>query len=50
MANVSFLRKSADGKWLHCPQCSKAYWGAFRPTDFVKGKFDAHCGDRKSVV
>jgi len=43
MANVSFLRKSADGKWLHCPQCSKAYWGAFRPTDFVKGKFDAHC-------
>jgi len=43
MANVSFLRKSADGKWLHCPQCSKAYWGAFRPTDFVRGKFDAHC-------
>ena len=42
MANVSFLRRSPDGKWLHCPQCSRAYWGAFRPTDFVRAKFDAH--------
>ena len=36
------LRPSADAKWLHCPDCSKGYWGAFRPTDFVATKFAAH--------
>ena len=36
------LTLSPDGKWLHCPMCSKGYWGTFRPTDFVVEKFTAH--------
>lgn len=36
------LTPSPDGKWLHCPACSKGYWGAFRPTDFIVEKFTAH--------
>lgn len=36
------LTLSADKKWLHCPQCSRGYWGAFRPTDFIVEKFTAH--------
>jgi hypothetical protein len=39
---LAALRLSEDKKWLRCNQCSAAYWGAFRPTDFVKSKFDAH--------
>jgi hypothetical protein len=36
------VRPSPDGKWLRCPQCSEAYWGAFRPTDFILAKLTAH--------
>lgn len=36
------LVPSADGKWLKCPQHEDAYWGAFRPTVFIAGKFAAH--------
>jgi hypothetical protein len=36
------LTRSADGKWLHCPDCTRGYWGAFRPTDFIVAKFTAH--------
>src|SRR5215471_10920058 len=36
------VRPSEDGKWLRCPKCSKAYWGAFRPTDFVLDKLNTH--------
>jgi hypothetical protein len=32
----------ADGKWIRCGGCDKAYWGAFRPTDFIAAKFSAH--------
>lgn len=46
MANIlnfkTGVRLSADGKWIQCTACSKAYWGAFRPTDFVSGKLAAH--------
>lgn len=36
------IRPSDDGKWLRCPQCEDAYWGAFRPTDFIAAKLAAH--------
>lgn len=36
------VRPSDDGKWLRCPQCDDAYWGAFRPTDFILAKLTAH--------
>jgi hypothetical protein len=39
---LPLVRPTDDGKWLRCPQCSKAYWGAFRPTDFVLDKLNAH--------
>lgn len=32
----------ADGKWVRCGGCSKAYWGLFRPTAFIADKFQAH--------
>jgi hypothetical protein len=39
---LPLARLSADGKWLKCPACSNAYWGAFRPTDFITAKLAAH--------
>jgi hypothetical protein len=44
MANIANLPNTlrADGKWIRCGGCSKAYWGAFRATDFITAKFAAH--------
>jgi|SRR5262245_7424396 len=36
------LRPSADGKWLRCPLCSAAYWGAFRDTDHIASRLNKH--------
>src|SRR5262245_53449307 len=53
MANIlnfrTGVRLSADGKWIHCAQCSGAYWGAFRPTDFVQGKLTAHLAKKHAA-
>src|SRR5262245_15077608 len=54
MANIlnfrTGVRLSPDGKWIACSQCSKAYWGAFRPTDFVNGKLAAHVAKAHKAV
>jgi hypothetical protein len=31
-----------DGAWLRCLDCSKAYWGAFRPAEVVLAKAQKH--------
>lgn len=32
-----------DGAWVRCPDCTRGYWGLFRPTAFITGKYAAHC-------
>jgi hypothetical protein len=38
-----YVDLSADGKWLNCRFCQGvAYWGAFRPDEFIVAKASKH--------
>jgi len=43
MADANHIPNTrADGAWIRCADCDSAYWGAFRPTDWIQTKLQAH--------
>ena len=43
MADIAKLfNVRPDGAWIRCAQCDQAYWGSFRPTDWILPRLDRH--------
>jgi hypothetical protein len=43
MADITKLfNVRPDGAWIRCSHCSRAYWGSFRPTDWILPRLTRH--------